>query len=123
DAIERPGRLGCQASQNKVALHRKASEDAPFLGHELDAVPGDDMGLGATQFRPLYADGTGMRVDESHEGLERGAFAGAVATQQRYHLALFDMHRNVEQYVRVAVKTVDPIDFEIAHSAAWIPPR
>ena len=94
----------------QVFHHREQAEDAAVLRHVADAEPrqlvrrqaGD--GVAVEQHRAV------ARLHQAHDGLERRAFADAVAAEQADHLAGADGERDAVQDVALAVIGVHVLD-------------
>ena len=75
------------------------------------------MGRLTRDIPALEHDAAGALRDQPDDGAKGGGLAGAVAPQQRDHLAVADLERDVEQDVSGTVMTVEPLDREL-HAGA-----
>ena len=94
----------------QVLHHSEQLEDAPVLRHVTDAEAGELVRRHACDGLALEQDFALARIDQPHDGLERGALADAVAAQQPDHLAGTDLQRDAVQDVALAVEGVDVLD-------------
>ena len=85
--IERQAAAAHDRRQQQVFAHVEACENAALLGAESDAHPRDPVRRGADDFLIVEADRTGALADDSHHRFQRRGLAGAVAAEQRDHLA------------------------------------
>jgi hypothetical protein len=51
-----------------------------------------------------------LHPDQTHDGFERGGFAGAIAAQQTQHFAGVQIEGKVVQDLHFAIKTIDVVD-------------
>src|SRR4030095_12712472 len=87
DLVERQAATAHDRRQQQVFAHVEACENAPLLGTERDALTCDLVGRGARDVLTVETDRTGTLADNSHYRLQRRGLAGAVAAEQRDHLA------------------------------------
>src|SRR4051812_38987410 len=110
----RPRRL---AADLEVFIHREVGEDAPLLRHIAEAAACDRMGRLIRYILAFEHDTSGTLPDQTDDGTKGGGFAGAIAPEQRDHLALADFKADIEQDMRRAVIAVEPLDREL-HAGA-----
>jgi hypothetical protein len=94
--------------QHQVLLHVEARENAALLRAERDAEACDAIGRQFDQLFVFEFNGTSPAPDHAHDRLHRGGLAGAVAPEERDHLALADVEIHAVQDVRLAVPRVEP---------------
>ena len=106
DLVDAHAAAGHRRRQHQVLLAGQAGEDAALLGAVADAQVGDAVRRQRDRLGAVDHDRAGAPADQAHDGLQRGGAAGAVAAQQRDHLAA--VHREVDavQDVRLAVPGV-----------------
>ncbi len=129
NVVERQRRRRRQSGNVEILLDGQPAENTSFLGNELQPEPGDRVTRQRFDGGAFEADRAGARMQHAGKRFQRGAFAGAVAAQQRHHFALAHRHRDVEQDMRVAVIGIDPIRLDhirrgcrAVHGSA-VPPR
>jgi hypothetical protein len=75
-------------SDDEVFLYREIAEDVARLGNERDAHARDAVRRDPGDLASLVADLSPARRREAGDAAHRGGLAGAVAAEQRHHLAL-----------------------------------
>ncbi len=73
--------------QHQVLPHVEAGEDAALLGAIGDALPRDAVGLEPDELAPVERDRALALGQHAHDRAHGGGLAGAVAAEQRHHLA------------------------------------
>ena len=118
-----------QSGNVEIFRDGQPAENAPLLRHQLQAETGDLVARQRFDGGAVETDRAGTRMQHAGERFQCGAFAGAVAAEQRHHFALAHPHRDIEQNVRVAVIGIDPIRLDhvcrscrAVHDSA-VPPR
>src|SRR5690606_24240717 len=106
----------------KILVDGYAADDPTLFGHQLQAQPGDFMGLHLVDGRTGEGNAARLRGQRPRKRLQQRGFSRAVAAQQGQDLVLADLERNVEQNMRIAVKGIDAVDFEQTHDSST-PPR
>src|SRR5215831_14957533 len=99
DALDAPATVTLGAHQ-EVLSHREIAEDAPVLGHPAYAEPADLVRKEALERLPVEGDGAARHRDQSHDGLEGGGLARAVAPEQRNDLALAHFQGDAVEHPR-----------------------
>src|SRR5215472_1971192 len=99
DALDAPATVTLGAHQ-EVLGHRQIAEDASVLGHPADAEPTDLVRQKGLERLPVEGDGAARHFDQSHDGLEGGGLACAVAPEQRDHLALARLQGDAVEHAR-----------------------
>src|SRR5262245_28744677 len=94
----------------QVLHHGQKPEDAPVFGHVGDADAGKLVRGQTRDQPPLIEDAPGAGTDEPHDGLERGALANAIASNQRDHLAATHLERDAIEDMALAVVRVHAFD-------------
>ena len=84
--------------------------NAPLLGTVGETEPGDLVGEEADQLAAVEADRAGALLDDAHDGLERRGLAGAVAAEQRDHLAFAHAELDPVQDVGFPVEGVHVLE-------------
>ena len=97
------------AADLEIFLHRQVGEDTALLRHVAEPAAHDRMRRLARNVPALEHDPARALRDQADDGAERGRLAGAVAPEQRDHLAVADLQRDIEQDMRRAVKTVEVV--------------
>ena len=98
-----PARGGL-AADLEVLRHRELGEDAPVLRHVAEARAGRcGRAAGASMLAAGEAHLARGRRHQAHDRLHRRRLAGAVAAEQRHHLAGRRLERHAEQDVGAAV--------------------
>jgi hypothetical protein len=103
DLVERETAAGDDRRQQQVFPHVEAGEDAAFLRAEGNAEPRDAVGGSPRDVLAVELHRTGALADDAHHRLQRGGLAGAVAAEQRDHLAFVHVEIHAVQDVRFAV--------------------
>src|SRR5262249_53076450 len=101
------------AADLEILLDRQLGEDAPLLGHIAEAAPRDLMGRRTRDVLALEHDLANTLFNEADDRTEGRRLAGAVAPEQRNHLAAIDLEADIEQDVRRAVMAVEVGDAEL----------
>ncbi len=101
------------AGQQQVFLARQAGENAAFFGAIAHAQVRDAEGGQPDGFGTVDADRAAAAARQAQDGPQRSGAARAVASQQRYYLALGDLHVDPMQDVRFAVPGVQVGDFQV----------
>ena len=101
--------------QDEVLLDGQAADDAPVLGHELDAGLGRLVRLQRVQRLAGEPDLAALhrRRFGARDGAERRGLAGAIAAEQSEDLALPHVERNALHDVALAVIGVEVAAGEI----------
>src|SRR6185295_14248769 len=73
--------------QQQVFFDAEARENAALLGTQRDAQPSDPVAGQADELLALVANRSGALADDAHDRFQRRRLAGAIAAQQRHHLA------------------------------------
>ena len=68
----------------------------------------------------VHLDRALAAAGQAHDRAQRAGAPGAVAAEQRHHLALVDVEVHAVQHVRLAVPGVQVLDFEEASAAAML---
>ncbi len=87
DALQRQPALAHLGRQHQVLLHREGGIDPPLLGHEAEPEPGDGARGQPDRLGALHHHRALALADHAHDRLQSRGLAGAVAAQQRHHLA------------------------------------
>ncbi len=101
----------------EIFVDREIGKDAPLFRHVTEPAADDGMGRLIRDVPALEHDAAGAAFDQPDDGAEGSGLAGAVAPEQRDHLALADLERDVEQDVGGAVMAVEPFDRELHDGA------
>src|SRR5262249_17800633 len=108
------------AADVEILPHGQVGKDAAILRHEAEPAARD---LERPQPRNVFAEKAHRAAalrDESHQRLDRGRLAGALAPHQRDDFTAAYMERRREQNLRGAIPRLESIDFE--HWCAHRPP-
>src|ERR1700738_3035616 len=106
------------APHGNVLLHREVLEDAPALHHLEDAAADDVLGRQRLDALPLQLDGAArhlalLALEQTGDGLERGALARPVGAEQRDDLLLLHLEgQALEDEDHVVVDDLDVVDLE-----------
>ena len=100
---ERMAAVACLAADFQVLVNRQVGENTAVLRHVAEPEPGDAVSGPARDGLALEGEGFGPRRDQPHDGFEGRGLAGAVAADQRHHLAGFHLKRKSEQDLRAAI--------------------
>ncbi len=73
--------------QQQILFHIEAGEDAALFRAERHAEPRDLLGGKPDQVATFERHRAGALADQAHHRLERRGLAGAIAAEQRHHLA------------------------------------
>src|SRR3989442_5621857 len=92
--------------QQEILLDGEAREDPALLRAEREAEPRDAVGRAIDELPALEADGAAPPADDALDPLERRSFAGAVAAQERHHLARADLEIDALENVGLALPGV-----------------
>ena len=87
-------------------------EHLPVLRHEADAGACDQVRLAVVGVEAGDGDAAAARRGEPGDGLERRAFAGAVAAEQRHGLPFGKLDADAEQDLARPVEHVDVLRLE-----------
>ena len=115
DAVEIPAQRLLDLGQQEILLHRQAGDDAPVLGHKLNARLGGLVGfhlVDGDAVQPYLAALERRRVDPGDRPEGRG-LAGPVAAEQSHDLLLLDVKGHALDDIGLAVVGVDVLDGEI----------
>ena len=112
DALERKPARPDHRRQQQIFLDIEAGEDAALLRAERDAGARDLIRRAIDQFLALEAHRAGAPPDHAHDRLQRRGLAGAVAAEQRHHLAFVHVEARAVQDVRLAVPGLQVLDRE-----------
>src|SRR5215467_3074181 len=96
--------------QQQVLLDAERGEDAALFRTERDAGAPDLVRRPVDQLAPLELHRAGALADDAHDRLERRGLAGAVAAEQRHHLAGAHLEADAVQHVRLAVPGLQVLD-------------
>src|SRR6185369_10538881 len=88
----------------------EAREDAALLRADGDPKARNPVGRGFYRLDSPETDGARALPDHAHDRLERRGLAGAVAPEQRYHLALAHLEVDAVQDMRLSVPGVEAFD-------------
>ena len=102
----------------QVLQHREIRQHPPLLRNPCDAAPGDLVGLEHRDVLAAQAHVTPLGPRDAHDRAERRCLAGAVAPDERDHLALTDRQRHALEDVGLAIVGVDVLDGEQVHRPA-----
>ena len=102
--------------QQQIFLDVEAGENAALLRAERDAGARDRDRRAADQFAALEAHRAGALLDDAHDRLQRRGLAGAVAAEQRHHLALAARRRS--RHAECATRRTRPAESLTASSGA-----
>src|SRR5688500_15932057 len=97
------------AADLQVLHHRKLGDDAPVFGHPAQTEPRGLVGLERQEVVLHEAQRAAAPGHEPHDGLQRGALAGAVAAHQRHYLAAAHFEGHLEQDLGGAVPGVQAL--------------
>jgi len=86
-----------------VFFHRQRTEDVALLRHPADARARPLVRPHRRDIQPAKVDGSAKPSVNPDNRIDQRGLAGAVATQQRQHLAFRQMQRQIGQHHRVAV--------------------
>ncbi len=98
--------------QQKIFLHIEAREDATFFRAQSDAEPRDLVAGKSDQLAALVAHRARALADDAHDRFQGRRLAGAIASEQRDHLAGEHVEGRAVQHVRLAVPGLQPFDCE-----------
>src|SRR3981081_24441 len=98
--------------QQKVFFDAEACENAALLGTQRNAQPRNPIAGQADEFLALVAHRPGALADDAHDRFQRRGLAGAVATEQRHHLAWKNLERGAVQDMGFAVPGLQLFDRE-----------
>ncbi len=105
--------------QHQIFLDAQICEDAALLGAIAEqSYVGDTVGRHVDDLAAAHGDRTASPIDQSEHGAQRRRAAGAVAPQQRHHLALVQIEVDAVEHMRLAVEGV-----EIANRQQRLPRR
>src|SRR5712692_4776077 len=85
-------------TDQEILLHAEIAEDAPVFRHPAHAQSGDLVGRQPPQLSAIEAQRTADDIHPAHGGLERGGLAGAIAAEERHHLALARLERDAVKH-------------------------
>jgi len=112
DPVERPSRGGKtrRRRRDQVLLDGEGRKDLPALGNKPEAGLRDPVGRQPDE-RQIVEDSTaaGGR-QKSHDGVNGGRLAHAIAAQQRHDFAGTDAKADIEQDLRGAVGGLQMVD-------------
>ena len=100
----RPRRL---TADFEVFVDGQIRKNAALFRYIAEPAAHDGVGRLVRNIPALEHDAAAALRDQADDGAEGGGFAGAVAPEQRDHLAVADLERDVEQDVRRAVMAVE----------------
>src|SRR5258705_3481079 len=98
--------------QQEVFLDAEACENAALLGTERNAQPRNPIAGQADELLALVAHRSGALGDNAHDRFQRRRLSGAIATEQRHHLARKNLERGAVQDMGLAVPGLQPFDRE-----------
>jgi hypothetical protein len=99
----RPCGAGCLPADFQVLGHREIGEDAPVFRHVAHAEARHLVGMQLTQVAAVEHDFAGGSGHQSHDRLERGGLARAVAAEQGDDFTAVHFEVDVEEHARAAV--------------------
>src|SRR5262249_9687215 len=108
--LARVGHSAAFEAGAQILHHREQPEDTPVLRHVSNPKPRELVRGEAGDRLVAEKHLALMGVNETHDGLERGALAYAIATEQADDLARADMERYAVQDVALAVIGVHVLD-------------
>ena len=106
----RPPRL---AADLEVFLHRQFGEDAPLFRHIAKPAAYDRVRRLVRDVLAFEDDAAGALLDQADDRAKGRRLAGAVAPEQRDHLAIADLERDIEQDMRRTIVAVEILDAEL----------
>src|SRR5215212_11609281 len=101
------------AADLKVFVDSQVRENPPFLRDVAEAPACDGMGGLIRNILALEDNAASALLDQTDDRAKRRRLAGAIAPEQRHHLALAYFKRNIEQDVAGAIIAVEPLDREL----------
>src|SRR6266403_2401850 len=93
-----------------VLFHRQRAKDIALLRHPADARPRPLVRPHLGDIPPAKADGSSEAAGDPDNRIDQRSLAGAVASQERQHLALRKAQRQAGQYHRFAVAGAQALD-------------
>src|SRR6266446_9193858 len=93
-----------------VLFHRQRAEDIALLRHPADARPRPLVRPHLRDIPPAKADGSSEAAGNPDNRIDQRGLAGAVAPQERQHLAFRKAQRHAGQYHRFAVAGAQALD-------------
>src|SRR5439155_19099998 len=112
DRLEREPSGGDGGGEQQVLLDVEAREDPALLGTEGDAEPRDRVRGAVDQLPVAEPHRARPSTNDAHDRLERGRLAGAVAPEQRHHLARPHLEVDAVEDMRFVVPGVEVPDGE-----------
>ena len=103
--------------QQQVFLDAEARENAALLGTQRNAQPRDPVAGQADELLALVAHRSGALADDAHDRFQRRRLAGAIAAEQRHHLAGQNLEGGAVQHMGFAVPGLQPFDREQGRDA------
>ena len=123
DGIQCPsalaGRAGCGGCE-QIFLYGEVGRDQPTFRYQGNAAPCDAIGGKGGNRLPAESDAAPSCRCQPHNGANGGCLAHAVAPHQSDDFAFLDGERHAEQYLALAIKTVDVLHFQ---NHVMSPPR
>ena len=95
-----------------VFLHRQRAEDIALLRHPADPGPRPLVRPHGGDVQPTEREGAAEAAGDADDRIDQGGLAGAVAPEQRQHLAFAQRQRHRGQHHRFAVAGAQAIDGE-----------
>ena len=123
DLLDRQPARGDDRRQHQVFGDRQGAEDAALFRADGNAGTGDHVGLHADRLGTAEADAALTTRHQAHDRLHGGGLAGAIAAQQRHHLALAHFEIHPMQDVALAVPGVQVFYFKHGVSQTCSEPR
>src|SRR5712675_2222804 len=112
DAIEPETARLHHRREQQVLLDAQRGENPALLRTERDAGMGDLVRGAADELASLEAHRSGAMSNDPHDRLEGGGLAGAVAAEQRHHLAAAHVEAHAVEHMRLAVPCLQTFDTE-----------
>ncbi len=95
-----------------VFFHRQRTEDIALLRHPADPGPRPLVRPHRRDIEPAERDRAAKTPGDADDRIDQRGLAGAVAAQQRQHLAFAERQRHARQHHRLAVSGAQAIDGE-----------
>src|SRR6202030_2145148 len=103
DLIERQTAAAHRRRQQQVFANVQACENSAFFRAEGNAEARDLVRRSADNIPSIKANRTAALADNSHHRIQRSRLAGAVAAEQRYHLARIYMKIDAMENMGLAI--------------------
>jgi len=96
--------------QQKIFLDVEAGKNSAFLRTQRNAEPRDPVAGQTDELSALIAHRPGALADDAHDRFQGRGLAGAVATEQRHHLAGQNLEAGAVEHMGFAVPGLQSLD-------------